>query len=151
MVKINWNVRECRIRDVNQLALPPHKLNNVTSKRTTPGTPGTEVQSEGICSTNEPLSSYLLTFNYNYGNMTMVKEVRMQIAAGEFKAKCLQLMDKVNIHAEEIVITKHGKPVAKLVPIDQKPKRPCFGYMKKSVHITGDIVAPIDETWEAER
>ena len=56
----------------------------------------------------------------------------MQIAAGEFKAKCLQLMDKVNIHAEEIVITKHGKPVAKLVPIDQKP----------SLLLSADLMSP---------
>ena len=38
----------------------------------------------------------------------------MEIAAGQFKAQCLQLMDQVKLTHEEIIITKHGRPVAKL-------------------------------------
>ena len=44
------------------------------------------------------------------------------IKASEFKAKCLQLMDEVAESGEEIVITKFGKPVARLGPLRQKPK-----------------------------
>jgi prevent-host-death family protein len=44
----------------------------------------------------------------------------MQIPAGEFKAKCLKLMDQVARSGVPIVITKHGKPVAKLVPPRQR-------------------------------
>ena len=40
------------------------------------------------------------------------------IKASEFKAKCLQLMDKVNQSGQEIIITKNGKPVSKLVPFN---------------------------------
>ncbi len=43
-----------------------------------------------------------------------------RIPAGEFKAKCLKLMDEVNATGEELVITKRGKPVARLVPIDAR-------------------------------
>ncbi len=42
----------------------------------------------------------------------------LEIPAGEFKAKCLKLMDQVRESGKEIVITKRGKPVAKLVPLE---------------------------------
>ena len=52
-------------------------------------------------------------------------------------------------HTPEIVITKRGKPVAKLVPIVDSP--PSFiGSMKGTMEIIGDIVAPIDVRWNAD-
>ncbi|MDQ3000124.1 MAG: type II toxin-antitoxin system prevent-host-death family antitoxin [Fibrobacterota bacterium] len=74
----------------------------------------------------------------------------MEIKAGEFKAKCLELMDRVAEGHEEIIITKRGKPVAKLVPIVAMPKPEIFGYMKGTFEILGDIVAPTGEKWEAD-
>ena len=71
-----------------------------------------------------------------------------KIAAGEFKAKCLQLMDIVQKNKTSIVITKHGKPVAKLVPTEHEPVS-FFGCMKDSLQITGDIISPIDVEWDA--
>jgi prevent-host-death family protein len=75
----------------------------------------------------------------------------MQISAAKFKAQCLKLMDQVNAHHEEVVITKHGKPVAKLIPFTPEPTRSLFGYMKSSVKIHGDIIKPIEDEWDAER
>jgi prevent-host-death family protein len=72
----------------------------------------------------------------------------MQIAAGEFKAQCLKLMDHVQQSRETIIITKHGKPVAKLVPIEEMSSQSILGFLKDSVQVTGDIVAPLDEPWE---
>ena len=72
----------------------------------------------------------------------------MKIAAGQFKSKCLQLMDRVQQTREEIVITKHGKPVAKLVPISEEKTDTIVGYLPGSVQVVGDIVSPIDEEWE---
>jgi prevent-host-death family protein len=72
----------------------------------------------------------------------------MEIAAGQFKAQCLQLMDQVQQTHEEIVITKHGRPVAKLVPIDEPHSSSFIGYMKGSVVVSGDIIAPVEEDWE---
>ena len=43
------------------------------------------------------------------------------MAAGVFKAKCLKVMDEVQAKRISVVITKRGKPVAKIVPIDAKP------------------------------
>lgn len=74
----------------------------------------------------------------------------MEIAASEFKAKCLKLMDSVRKCHEEIIITKHGKPVARLCPIDDSPAVSLLGYMKNSVTIKGDITGPMDERWEAD-
>jgi prevent-host-death family protein len=74
----------------------------------------------------------------------------MEIKAAEFKAKCLELMDRVAEGHEEIVITKRGKPIAKLVPVEDKPMRPLFGYMAGTIEIVGDIVSPLDVKWEAD-
>jgi prevent-host-death family protein len=62
--------------------------------------------------------------------------------AGEFKAKCLKLMDQVQARRETVVITKRGKPVAMLVPVKENPDS-IFGFMKGKGKITGDIVGPI--------
>jgi prevent-host-death family protein len=72
------------------------------------------------------------------------------IAAGEFKAKCLHLLEEVRQNRKPIVITKRGKPVAQLVPVDDTPPQ-VFGRLKGTVKILGDIVAPAGEIWDAER
>jgi prevent-host-death family protein len=74
-----------------------------------------------------------------------------QVAAGQFKTQCLKLMDQVQQTRQEVVITKHGKPVAKLVPIDETTtSQSIVGFMKGSVQVAGDIVSPLDEVWEAD-
>ena len=74
----------------------------------------------------------------------------MKIAAGQFKAKCLKLMDDVQKYQEEIVITKFGKPVAKLTPVENKVSKSLFGFLKGYAVITGDIVKPIGEKWNVD-
>jgi prevent-host-death family protein len=75
----------------------------------------------------------------------------MKIAAGQFKARCLKLMDEVQKKRQPIVITKHGKPVAKLVPADAEPAAGLYGSLKGRAQIVGDIVAPLDIAWNAEK
>jgi prevent-host-death family protein len=72
-----------------------------------------------------------------------------EMPAGEFKAQCLAVMDKVQQTGEPVLITKHGKPVAKLVPAPSAPDD-IFGYMTGKVRIVGDIVGPVTplEDWE---
>jgi prevent-host-death family protein len=72
-----------------------------------------------------------------------------KIAAGEFKAKCLGLIDEVQRQRREILITKRGKPVAKLVPVNERLES-FIGSMKGTMEIIGDIVSPIDEQWDAD-
>ncbi len=79
-------------------------------------------------------------------------KTEISMPAGEFKARCLKLMDQVQITGRPIVITKRGRPVAKLVPVEEaKPDREIFGCMKGSIQILGDIVGPTGEEWNAEK
>lgn len=73
---------------------------------------------------------------------------RREVSAGEFKARCLALMDEVRDGGGEYVITKRGEPVARLVPVAVQ-RRPLLGSMKGTVVVRGDIVGPLDEPWEA--
>jgi prevent-host-death family protein len=79
--------------------------------------------------------------------MTMV--MSDSIPAAEFKAKCLQVLDEVQRLRMQVVITKRGKPVAKLVPLDDQPES-FIGSMKGTMEIVGDIIAPIDVKWSAD-
>ncbi len=72
-----------------------------------------------------------------------------EIPAGAFKTHCLAIMDRVQQTGEPVLITKHGKPVARLLPAGSAPED-VFGYMAGKVKIVGDIVGPITplEDWE---
>ena len=78
----------------------------------------------------------------------MMDDIR-HVDAAAFKANCLRLMDEVARQRRPIIVTKRGKPVAKLVPVDQEPMD-LFGYMAGTARICGDIVEPIDVEWEAD-
>ncbi|MEX2177757.1 MAG: type II toxin-antitoxin system Phd/YefM family antitoxin [Gemmatimonadaceae bacterium] len=70
--------------------------------------------------------------------------------ASVFKAKCLDLMDEVNERHVSIVVTKHGKPVAKLTPVDDTPPNP-IGFLRGTIVSDHGILGPEDEAWgEAE-
>ena len=64
-----------------------------------------------------------------------------KMAAGSFKTNCLAVMDEVQAKRETVVITKHGKPVAKLVPVGPQVDD-IFGFLRGKITITGDIVSP---------
>jgi prevent-host-death family protein len=63
-----------------------------------------------------------------------------KMAAGVFKANRLAVMDEVQSKREIVVITKHGKPVAKLVPVGPQVDD-IFGFLRGKVTITGDVVS----------
>ena len=69
-----------------------------------------------------------------------------QIAAAKFKEQCLALLDRVG--AEGIVITKRGKPVAKLIPI-RAESAGLIGALKGQVKIKGDVLST-GLRWDAE-
>lgn len=82
----------------------------------------------------------------SYGHL----ETPVNISAAEFKAKCLKLIDEVAKSQVPLIITKRGKPVAKLVPIDEEAPKSLFGYMRGKGEILGDIVNLPQEPWAAE-
>jgi prevent-host-death family protein len=75
--------------------------------------------------------------------MTMVKRIK-RVAAGEFKARCLALLDLVAETGEELVVTKRGKPVARLLPAEAPPG------LRGSVVWESDLVSPVGDRWDAD-
>jgi prevent-host-death family protein len=73
------------------------------------------------------------------------------IGAGEFKAHCLRLIDEVSRTGRPLTITKRGKPLAKLMPVEEKPPewRSIYGFMEGTCKTVGDLLAPLDVEWEA--
>jgi len=72
------------------------------------------------------------------------------MSAGEFKAKCLQVMDRVAATGEPVVVTKRGKPVAQLGPVARRP-RTLRGFLKGQVKSGKDVISPINIRWRAAR
>ena len=72
------------------------------------------------------------------------------IQAGKVKAQCLALLDEVAQTHEDLVITKYGKPVAKLVPFNTE-KDSEEAPLRHLATFVGDIISPIEDTWEASK
>ncbi len=77
----------------------------------------------------------------------MAKKAR-PVGAAEFKARCLELIEKVRETRAEYVVTKHGTPVAKLVPCDARPRKTRFiGSMRGTVLKYERPFDPIPGEW----
>jgi prevent-host-death family protein len=83
------------------------------------------------------------------GNQPPADELRCTMPAGEFKTKCLQIMDRVRERGAEITITKRGVPVCKLVPLEETAE-PVFGSLSGTVLYYHDPTEPTGEKWEAD-
>jgi prevent-host-death family protein len=76
------------------------------------------------------------------------------MAAGEFKAKCLGVMTEMNATGQPVLVTKRGKPFARILPAEeqmpQESPESIFGFMRGMATITGDIVSSehTDEEWD---
>lgn len=74
--------------------------------------------------------------------------------AGQFKTHCLSVIDEVHNRREEVIITKYGKPMARLIPLEQKEAPDSiFGFMRGKMRIVGDIISPVHsiEEWDSEK
>ena len=65
-----------------------------------------------------------------------------KMAAGFFKTNCLAVMDDVHAKREAVVITKHGKPVAKLVPVNTETDE-IYDFLAGKGTVAGDVVSPV--------
>ena len=73
------------------------------------------------------------------------------LAASDFKARCLRILDEVAEQGVSVIITKRGRPIARLIPIVSRDK-PLKGSWKGIVKIKGDIVHfNVADEWEAAR
>jgi prevent-host-death family protein len=77
----------------------------------------------------------------------------MKISVTEFKAKCLAIFERIRETGESVTVTKHGIPVAEVVPPYPGKARSPQDELKGSVRVLGDIVRPVlpPSSWEAER
>jgi prevent-host-death family protein len=73
------------------------------------------------------------------------------VAAAAFKAQCLELMNRVRETGAEYVVTKHGRPFARLVPYDEPARKPLFGAMKGTVLKYERPLEPIDADYDLDR
>lgn len=69
------------------------------------------------------------------------------VSASDFKAHCLDYLEKTRIGKVAYIVTKRGKPIAKLVPLNEQQATFAFGQMQGSATIIGDIIAPIEVDW----
>ena len=65
------------------------------------------------------------------------------VAAGKFNAQCLGLLDEVEAKRAGVVVTKNGRPVARVMPMPLVNEDPIFGFYKGKLDISGDIISPI--------
>jgi len=74
------------------------------------------------------------------------------IPAARFKAGCLKIMDEVKARREPVLITKKGKPVAQLIPVEE-PARDVFGCLAGELEIAGDILSSViaPSSWKGSR
>ncbi len=75
----------------------------------------------------------------------------MKINAAEFRANCFKILDEVEVTHKEVIITKRGKPVARLLHFpQQEEKDPLLGSMEGMVETIGDLTEPVtnSEAWE---
>lgn len=84
----------------------------------------------------------------NRGSAALLAATEQLLAAGAFKARCLELMDRVRETGTEYVITKHGRPVAKLVPYVEPARPAFFGAGKGTVLQYDRPFDPIDGTYD---
>jgi prevent-host-death family protein len=69
-----------------------------------------------------------------------------EVPIGRFKAECLALLAEVAATGEELMVTKRGRPLARVVPVTQPPT--LLGTVKYLVD-DDDLIRPIEDAWEA--
>ena len=77
------------------------------------------------------------------------EKARVEVPASEVKNAWHDYVDRVSRLRETIIVTRYGRPVMQLTPIEESDTTSVIGFLAGTVTIHGDIVAPLDEEWEA--
>ena len=75
-----------------------------------------------------------------------MKEMR-KVAATEFKERCLALLEEVRQTRQSLLVTRHGKPVAEILPYVPKGSG-STNPLKGSILSQNDLIEPLDERWD---
>lgn len=75
------------------------------------------------------------------------KSIGVSVPAGEFKAKCLQLIDDVHQDDLDLIVTKRGVPMVRVIPFREEKKKPFSSVIGRCgpIRVVGDIVSPLSE------
>lgn len=91
----------------------------------------------------------------DYNDVVMSKSLRKRprgaVGSAEFKARCLELVDHVKEARAEYVVTRHGRPVARLVPVDADVPVSPLGAMRGTVLAYDRPFEPVAATWSIDR
>ena len=71
-----------------------------------------------------------------------------EVSTSQLKARCSEIVERVAQRREAIVVTRRGRPVARLVPIEDE-RETLFGFARGVITVQGDLLEPIDVAWEA--
>ena len=74
----------------------------------------------------------------------------IEVPASEIKNAWHEYLDRVARGREEIILTRYGKPIARLVPVSESTTPGVFGWLRGTVTAGDDLVAGTGETWEAD-
>ena len=74
----------------------------------------------------------------------MTRFLERRVSAARFKAECLALLDEVEATGRTLIVTKRGRPVARVTPVRKR-----MADLRGSIIAQGDIVSPLDEDWRA--
>jgi prevent-host-death family protein len=73
-----------------------------------------------------------------------------EVSTSQLKARCSEIVEQVASRRDSIVVTRRGRAVARLVPIEEKgERRSLFGFARGSITVRGDLLEPIEVGWEA--
>ena len=83
--------------------------------------------------------------------MSKRKRNTVEISASEAKNAWHEILERVSLGREEVIITRYGKPVMKLSPVEAEPSASSpFGWLQGTVSIHGDLTEPMGVAWEAD-
>jgi prevent-host-death family protein len=74
-----------------------------------------------------------------------MSDLSASLGVSEFKAHALQILDQVSRTGESVVITKRGKPIARVIPFVDEGALGTMGALADSVSSLGDLVSPLGE------
>ena len=110
---------------------------------------GFEARARALFRSNQIFRHFLenLPSRHHGHRLVTMKTNAPSIPAGRFKAECLALLDRVAATGETLVVTKRGRPVARILPFTEEAPRPLLGSVKE----LGDLVAPLSIAWDSEK
>jgi prevent-host-death family protein len=77
-----------------------------------------------------------------------MERITREISATELKARCLALLDEVAASSVTLIVTKRGRPFAKLVPLSESPRPSLLGSV--SYEAEGDLLGAVGDAWDAD-